>query len=313
MDIKNGIKNFILFGSTIAIIGSGIGFGIEKCSSEGNMISTASYSDYDDDFEIGAHRGFSSLAVENTVSSFELARDAGYVDYIEMDARLTSDGEIVLSHNDDVFSWFSSDKLSEMTSSEINDSSFRYVADDVGTYLGTLFSSEGRTIRGRMYALNGTSYNVAFLDEGIESCGDKKILIDLKFNDNTDLFVEALETYFSRMDTSNIIFQSDDVDALLYLKKQHPEYFCSILVRSEEQFELIDQFDGIGIRKNVVDKDFVGEVLDDEKLVLVWTLKSTSEVDAVASELEEYCDDVVYITDYPDLVHKHLVKNYSEK
>lgn len=312
MDIKSGIKNFILFGSTIAIIGSGISFGLDKCSSEGDLVSTACYTDYDD-FDIGAHRGFSSLAVENTVSSFEMAQNASYVDYIEMDARLTGDGEIVLSHNDDVYNLFQSDKISEMTSDDLNTRSFSYIADDIGTFFGTLFDEEGRTIRRRMYDLNGSVYEIASLDEGIEACGDKKILMDLKFKDNTEAFVEALEAYFSRKDTSNIIFQSDDVEALLYLKSQHPEYICVILVRSEEQFELIDQFDGIGIRKNVIDKDFVVEAVEDEKLVLVWTLKSSSEVDGVASELEEYCDDVVYITDYPDLVHKHLVKNYSKK
>lgn len=279
MDIRTGIKNFILFGSTIAIIGSGISFGLDKCSTEGDLIITASYTDYDDDFDIGAHRGFSSLAVENTVSSFEMAQYASYVDYIEMDARLTSDGEIVLSHNDEVYNLFKSDKISEMTS------------DD----------------------LNGSSYEIASLDEGINACGDKKILIDLKFDNNVQDFIGALEKYFTNYDTSNIIFQSDDVEALLYLKSEHPEYFCSILVRSKEQFDLIDQFDGIGIRKNIIDKVFVEEVLEDDKLVLVWTLKSSDEVDAVALELDEYCDDVVYITDYPVLVHKHLVKKYREK
>lgn len=184
MDIRTGIKNFILFGSTIAIIGSGISFGLDKCSSEGDLISTASYTDYDDDFDIGAHRGFSSLAVENTVSSFEMAQDASYVDYIEMDARLTSDGEIVLSHNDEVYNLFKSDKISEMTSDDLSNRSFRYIADDVGTFFGTLFNEEGKTIRKRMYDLNGSSYEIASFDEGINACGDKKILIDLKFDNN---------------------------------------------------------------------------------------------------------------------------------
>ncbi len=45
-----------------------------------------------------AHRGFSLVSPENTITSFKKAIEAG-VDFIETDLRATSDGIIVCVHN----------------------------------------------------------------------------------------------------------------------------------------------------------------------------------------------------------------------
>lgn len=45
-----------------------------------------------------AHRGYSSVAPENTLASFNAAADAGY-NYVETDIRLTKDGVWVLMHD----------------------------------------------------------------------------------------------------------------------------------------------------------------------------------------------------------------------
>lgn len=47
------------------------------------------------------HRGAPALALENTLPSFEAALEAG-ADGVELDVRLTLDGRLVLSHDDDV-------------------------------------------------------------------------------------------------------------------------------------------------------------------------------------------------------------------
>lgn len=309
MGLKNGIKNLIVYGSAIAIIGSGFCFGLNQASSEVETVDNFSY----EDFDIAAHRGFSSIAVENTTRAFDLASQALYVDYIEMDARLTEDGKLVLAHDDEVIAPFYKNNISDMTYDEVTDKSFTYYSDDIKVYFDNLFGQDGKTIINRLSNLNGITYNVVGLDDGLEFCGDKKILLDLKFDDNVIKFVEALEDIFELKDTSNIVFQSDDSTALLYLKTIHPEWFCSILVRDSKDLELVEYFDGIGIRKDIVDEDFVKEALDDGKLVSIWTFRSIDEVNKVATELGNNCDDVLYITDYPDLVFKHLVKNYNDK
>lgn len=309
MGLKNGIKNLIVYGSAIAIIGSGFCFGLNQASSEVETVGNFSY----EDFDIAAHRGFSSIAVENTTRAFDLASQALYVDYIEMDARLTEDGKLVLAHDDEVIAPFYKNNISDMTYDEVTNKNFTYYSDDVKVYFDNLFGQDGKTIINRLSNLNGITYNVVGLDDGLEFCGDKKILLDLKFDDNVIKFVEALEDIFELKDTSNIVFQSDDSTALLYLKTIHPEWFCSILVRDSKDLELVEYFDGIGIRKDIVDEDFVKEALDDGKLVSIWTFRSIDEVNKVATELGNNCDDVLYITDYPDLVFKHLVKNYNDK
>ena len=309
MGLKNGIKNLIVYGSAIAIIGSGFCFGLNQASSEVETVDNFSY----EDFDIAAHRGFSSIAVENTTRAFDLASQALYVDYIEMDARLTEDGKLVLAHDDEVIAPFYKNNISDMTYDEVTDKSFTYYSDDIKVYFDNLFGQDGKTIINRLSNLNGITYNVVGLDDGLEFCGDKKILLDLKFDDNVIKFVEALEDIFELKDTSNIVFQSDDSTALLYLKTIHPEWFCSILVRDSKDLELVEYFDGIGIRKDIVDEEFVKGALDDGKLVSIWTFRSIDEVNKVATELGNNCDDVLYITDYPDLVFKHLVKNYNDK
>ena len=309
MGLKNGIKNLIVYGSAIAIIGSGFCFGLNQASSEVETVGNFSY----EDFDIAAHRGFSSIAVENTTRAFDLASQALYVDYIEMDARLTEDGKLVLAHDDEVIAPFYKNNISDMTYDEVTNKNFTYYSDDVKVYFDNLFGQDGKTIINRLSNLNGITYNVVGLDDGLEFCGDKKILLDLKFDDNVIKFVEALEDIFELKDTSNIVFQSDDSTALLYLKTIHPEWFCSILVRDSKNLELVEYFDGIGIRKDIVDEEFVKGALDDGKLVSIWTFRSIDEVNKVATELGNNCDDVLYITDYPDLVFKHLVKNYNDK
>lgn len=309
MGLKNGIKNLIVYGSAIAIIGSGFCFGLNQASSEVETVGNFSY----EDFDIAAHRGFSSIAVENTTRAFDLASQALYVDYIEMDARLTEDGKLVLAHDDEVIAPFYKNNISDMTYDEVTNKNFTYYSDDVKVYFDNLFGQDGKTIINRLSNLNGITYNVVGLDDGLEFCGDKKILLDLKFDDNVIKFVEALEDIFELKDTSNIVFQSDDSTALLYLKTIHPEWFCSILVRDSKDLELVEYFDGIGIRKDIVDEEFVKGALDDGKLVSIWTFRSIDEVNKVATELGNNCDEVLYITDYPDLVFKHLVKNYNDK
>ena len=50
---------------------------------------------------IFAHRGASAYAPENTITAFKLAIDQG-ADAIELDAKLTSDGHVVVIHDDSV-------------------------------------------------------------------------------------------------------------------------------------------------------------------------------------------------------------------
>ena len=58
-----------------------------------NHINKVTNNSNDDDFLISAHRGFSSLEIENTSDSISLASKKDYIDYIEIDAIMTLDND----------------------------------------------------------------------------------------------------------------------------------------------------------------------------------------------------------------------------
>ena len=302
MKIIKSVKNLVVYGSTIALIGSGIGFHNEMNQS---IDENATMTDY----LIGAHRGESSLAVENTKEAIVLASENDEVDYIEVDVRMSKDGKLYLSHDDDVLTLDGNINISEMMSAEIDNTEFIHIKDEKINYFDLIFDSDGREMLRRIRGLNGDSYSIISLSDAMKLFGDKKILLDLKFGDNVLRYVDVLKKFFKERDISNIVFQSDDPTSLLYFKSEMPNAFCSILVRDEESLKYIDYFDGIGIRKDVVDKEFVVDAINQDKLVLVWTIKSKQDLDKVRDELDEADDDVIYITDYPDIISKALKKN----
>lgn len=65
-----------------------------------------------------AHRGYSQLAPENTISAFDLAIKAG-AKGIECDIRLTSDGEAVVHHNRHILIENQKIKISKCTISDL--------------------------------------------------------------------------------------------------------------------------------------------------------------------------------------------------
>lgn len=66
---------------------------------EGNIIDFGtSAMDYDKTVKAVAHRGFSSLAPENTLPAYKLAKEKGFA-YVECDISFTSDGVPMLLHD----------------------------------------------------------------------------------------------------------------------------------------------------------------------------------------------------------------------
>ena len=302
MKLIKSVRNLVIYGSTIALIGSGIGFHNEKEQPiDANSIMI--------DYSIGAHRGDSSFAVENTKEAIVLASENDDVDYIEVDVRMSLDRKLYLSHDDNILTDDGNKKISEMMSADINKSTFLYVKDEKIDYFDLLIDNDGREIIRRIKSLNGDSYSIISLSEAMKLFGNKKIILDLKFSDNVVEYTDAVKKFFNNRNISNIIFQSDDAISLLYFKSQMPHAFCSILVRDEEGLKYVDYFDGIGIRKDVVDKEFVIDAINQNKLVLVWTIKSKKDLEKVRDELDDADDDVIYITDYPDIINKELKKN----
>ncbi len=88
-----------------------------------------------DHVTITAHRGSSLVAPENTLASMNQAIADG-ADYLELDVRLSGDGRIVVSHDDNLSRLTGVDcRISDMTLAEIEQV-------DVGSYFGDAFVGE---------------------------------------------------------------------------------------------------------------------------------------------------------------------------
>lgn len=82
-----------------------------------------------------AHRGLSGKAPENTMAAFRLAIDAG-ADMIELDVTLTSDGELVVIHDDTLQATTNGrGKVMKHTLAELR-------ALDAGSWFGSQFTGE---------------------------------------------------------------------------------------------------------------------------------------------------------------------------
>ena len=314
---KNIITKLVAYTTALAILGSGCVLKICRDKSKAYNQKVINYVEgfVDDDFMIAAHRGFSSLAVENTIQSLQLANDAAFVDYIELDARLTDDGKIVCSHDSFVRNinfqkWY----LERNKCRDSTDNSFFYTAIDYKDVLSSYFNSEeGFLVRQRQLSLLGENFSLSTLTEALTCCENKTVIIDLKVNDNYDDFSKALYAAIKDISTSRIILQSSNLDYLHELQNIYPQFYYSAIIDSYDDFDICDSFQMIGIKQDFVSKKRVESSLSRGQSVSVWTINSINDLSDVADTLGEYYDDVVYITDYPDLISYKLNNIKLEK
>lgn len=315
--MRSNVKKFILYSTTLCMIFMG-GAKIKSCRDKAEEFSDqiVHYTDsfQDDSFSIVAHRGYSSKEFENTTDAIALAGESPYVDYIEVDARLTRDGEIVLSHTDDLLSTHLIPyDIEEESLSDLQKKKF-------------LPTTENQLLHFKNSIQNGYSffyldrllqtlhsYSLPTLEEGMESCGNKKILLDLKFDGNVDSFLSALKEKLGTSFSQAIILQSANLDALEKLREVLPEYSYAAIVSSKDQLSKASSFDMITLRKNLVTADTLKELFGQNKKVAVWTLNHPEEIMQVLQQAGDYYDDLYYITDFPDVVSYCLEKTYSKK
>ncbi len=158
---------------------------------------------------IFAHRGASAYAPENTISSFELAVRQG-ADAIELDAKLTADGHIVIFH----------DQTLERTTGVQGQVGKTSLEDmrllDAGSHFDVAFRGE----------------KIPTLDEVFEAVG-QKTFINVELTNYASLFDDLPEKVAAVVKKHNlakrVIFSSFSPIALLRARRQLPEVPIGLL------------------------------------------------------------------------------------
>lgn len=304
---KKNKTRILLCTTSIFLAISGINLKLNR--DESTNISHSSYlNNYnEDDFMIAAHRGFSSLEIENTKKAISSASKQAYVDYIEIDARMTLDGKIVLSHNNNLqINPLTSLNISDLTYDQLTSANFNYRSPTIDNNLFSNISfDEKKLIFKRKNNLNNKRYQITGLVEGIKACQDKKILLDLKFSKNVDAFTTELQKELKDIDTSNMIFQSSNLLGVAYLQA-NTDYTCLAIMDNEDDLQYLSLFKNVGIRKNLITHDIIDKLLKENKGIAIWTINNTEELTKTVTELDDLYKDIIYITDYPDLIATKL-------
>ena len=305
-------KRLILFATSFILASSSINISInkEKSNKLSKHITEYSSTISNDNFQIGAHRGFSSLKVENTKESITLAAKKDYIDYIEMDIRITKDKKLVLSHDNTIYS--SNNKKEEISNTKykkIITSTYKNKNSLLNFITSTSIESELKKERKRK--LHDKSYNIIGLKEGIKNCKRKKILLDLKCEEGKEKeFIKILQKELENIDTSNIVLQSLNLDLIRLLQKE-TNYNTIAIIKEEKDLHCITEFSNIAIHKDLTNYKLVKKLLKGNKELAIWTINSSKELEDIKKESKDLYKKIIYITDYPDLIATKL--NEEEK
>lgn len=267
-----------------------------------------------EEFQVIAHRGASGHAPESTMAAYELAHEWG-VDYLELDAQLSSDGEVVVFHDDTI------DRTSDGEGA-IND----YTLEELKALdTGTWFNEANPDSASDDYA----GAEMLTLDELFEHFGhDARYYIETKspqLNPGLEeALVEKLEEH-DMIENGRVLVQSFEQDSLLKVQALNADvpliqlvwYYPSEegdskLVEwtgvtpgpaeiTDEDFQAVaDYAVGIGTNyiydgREVIDADFIQQAQENGLPVHVYTINETE-------EMERLMDMGVngLFTNYPD-------------
>lgn len=258
-----------------------------ECNHDGNII---------------AHRGFSSVEVENSFNSIKKAASCDCTDGIELDIRLTKDNELVLSHNSKISGL---GKVSEKSLDEINEKNYKVSSiPKLQLLKSCLLGKDGKLIYDRYKKTRNDEGIVTTLDNVLDNIECKKtLLVDMKFSseDNTKFMNKVNEIFSKYSGDFDIILQASEYDMLSLMKEKYPNYKYQLIIGKEKNLKYLDSdFEMFGVRKNLVTKEIVDEQISKGKTISVWTINSYDDYKILKEELDSRINDILIITDYPD-------------
>lgn len=263
-----------------------------------------------------AHRGFSSIEIENSKEAITAGFNTNCTIGVEIDLHMTKDNKIVISHDDKINNKIiANTTLGELKKEKITHQSFSYLP----TYLTSLFDNKsGNLTRERIKELQNKESKIITLDEALnihDEYQEKKLIVELKFDEREkEKYIDILYEKIKKHDTNNIVIQSNDYEALLQMKEKYPDLEYHLIVR-KDNYNLITKknLDGYVIRKNLINYNDVKILLENNKKVSVWTINTYDEYQHINTITKDLSSKISYITDYPDALRTWNYMQHNDK
>lgn len=311
--MKKTVKKLIIFASITGLMtysGYNLATNINKptiCEVDHNNIYMMEENrDY-----IVAHRGLSSVFVENSYDAVYAAFNDDAVGTVEIDVQLTKDDEIILLHDSHVDSLTNGNgNVKNLDLNYIKN--LDYFSRSLPEYTKILAR---RNMEDREYLKQrGLLTSIATLDDILDIDTDKTLLIDIKFdNDNANRLIAELTKKISEYDGNiNFVFQSTNGKYLKALKEFLPDYEYQIIISNMNSYnKYFNEFDHFAIKHTIVNEDMIKNIYNQNKTLSVWTIADKTQFDNIYSMSINYSDNVTYISDYPDCISYWLGNNMN--
>jgi len=233
--------------------------------------------------KIIAHRGYSDIAPENTLSSFKKAIEVNS-DYIELDVHKTKDDVLVVIHDKTVDRTSSNNKKGKISKLNHKELADMYVG--FSTKFGNQYSNE----------------KIPTLEEVLLLAkGKTKVCVEIK-EDNIEKEVVGLLQKTGMV--NQVIIFSFSKKTVLNIKKNNPDIETLFLI-SSANLETIDfvkenNINAIGVgRSTDTSKEFISYAHKNKIKIFKWTINNEEEI----KELIDLKIDGI-ITNVPDLALK---------
>jgi glycerophosphoryl diester phosphodiesterase len=238
-----------------------------------------------------AHRGYSILAPENTITAFKLAINHN-ADGIELDAKLSSDGRVVIIHDQTVDRTTDDHgPISSFTLKELQ-------AMDAGSHFDKTFKGE----------------KIPSLDEVLYRFGDKTF-INIELTNYSDPFnnlpLIVANLLLSNGLIHNILISSFNPIALFKFHQILPDVSLGFLILPGKKgfwartiSNILVPYDSLNIEFNDMSEEFTKRVHSQNKRIFVYTVNNADDIKKMA----RYKVDGI-ITDDPSFARQTLQDN----
>lgn len=270
-------------------------------------------------FDLQGHRGARGLAPENSLPGFMLAAKLG-VNTLELDLVVSSDGELVVSHEPYFSPHFCLDKsgrnIPEDSVINIYQLSYDQIKQfDCGSKGNSRFPDQKRieTYKPLLSEVIDSVEN--FLDEINREPINYNI--ELKTQAETDLTFHPVPSSFSdlvykllneKKILDRVTIQSFDFRTLQYFHAKYPDVKLALLIENQEPWKM--NIDSLGFSPDIyscyyqlLSQQIIEEIQNNGMQVIPWTVNETKEMD----RLIDWGVNGI-ITDYPDRAIQ-IIKN----